>query len=80
MRGDQPQSVDLYNNDNNNNGCMSKDNAEMKEKQPLKRYCEESLDILNAQSIMKRRLAECSTRHLNTESCPVVTDSKGKLN
>lgn len=88
MSGHQPQSVNLQNNDR-----ISKDIAIMQKEQLSKGYCKESLEIHSAQLKKKRRLGECSTRDLITESCParncvhsqrrdssLQTDRKGELN
>lgn len=88
MSGHQPQSVNLQNIDR-----ISKDNARMQKEQLSMGYCKESLEIHSAQLKKKRRLGECSTRDLITESCParncvhsqrrdysLQTDRKGELN
>lgn len=83
----QPHSVDL-----NNNYCVPKDNAKMREEKLPKGYCKESLEFPSEHSKIKRRLVECSTRNLITDSCParnivysqrgdnpIDSDSKGGL-
>lgn len=88
MSGHQPQSVNLQNIDR-----ISKDNAIMQKEQLSMGYCKESLEIHSAQLKKKRRLGECNTRDLITESCParncvhsqrrdysLQTDRKGELN
>lgn len=88
MSGHQLQSLYLQINDR-----ISKDNDIMQKEQLSKGYCKESLEIHSAQLKKKRRLGECGTRDLITESCParncvhsqrrdysLQTERKGELN